>query len=88
VQKTLELPDGAALLLSVAKYYAPGGKAIQDTAVTPNILVSNEDDLAALAADDSDTDTVPDNNAPKTPQQPKPDQQLQRALEVLKSKHV
>jgi len=27
-----------ALILSVAKYYSPGGKAIQETAVTPNVL--------------------------------------------------
>src|SRR5205807_3878067 len=37
VQKTIELPDGSALMLSIAKYYSPSGKAIQDSAVTPNI---------------------------------------------------
>ncbi len=36
VQKTIDLPDGGALILSVAKYYSPSGKAIQDAAVTPN----------------------------------------------------
>jgi len=35
VQKTFELPDGSALLLTVAKYQTPGGKKIQDEAVTP-----------------------------------------------------
>ncbi len=39
VQKTIELPDGAALLLTVAKYERPTGKKIQDEAVTPNVLV-------------------------------------------------
>src|SRR5207244_9364668 len=34
VQKLIELPDGSALILSVAKYYSPQGKAIQDAAVT------------------------------------------------------
>ena len=29
VQKTIDLPDGGALILSVAKYYSPGGKAIR-----------------------------------------------------------
>jgi carboxyl-terminal processing protease len=38
VQKTIELPDGAALLLTVAKYQAPDGKKIQDEAVLPNVL--------------------------------------------------
>ena len=37
VQKTIELPDGAALLLTVAKYEGPDGKKIQDDAVTPNV---------------------------------------------------
>jgi carboxyl-terminal processing protease len=35
VQKTIELPDGAALLLTVAKFESPSGKKIQDDAVTP-----------------------------------------------------
>lgn len=39
VQKTFELPDGAAVLLTVAKYEGPDGKKIQDEAVTPNVLV-------------------------------------------------
>jgi carboxyl-terminal processing protease len=39
VQKTIELPDGAALLLTVAKYESPDGKKIEDDAVTPNVAV-------------------------------------------------
>jgi carboxyl-terminal processing protease len=35
VQKTIELPDGAALMLTVAKYEGPDGKKIQDEAVNP-----------------------------------------------------
>ncbi len=48
MQKTIELPDGAALLLTVAKYEGPAGKKIQDEAVTPNVRVA--------AADDNDDD--------------------------------
>src|SRR4029077_4968620 len=44
VQKVIEIPDGSALILSVAKYYTPSGKAIQDNAVTPNILVASDED--------------------------------------------
>src|SRR5580698_692616 len=44
VQKTIDLPDGGALILSVAKYYTPSGKAIQETAVTPNVLVADDTD--------------------------------------------
>jgi carboxyl-terminal processing protease len=39
VQKTIELPGGDALLLTVAKYETPGGKKIPDEAVTPSVLV-------------------------------------------------
>ena len=49
VQKTIELPDGAALLLTVAKYEGPDGKKIQDDAVTPNVVVgqASDDDIDA-----------------------------------------
>ena len=35
IQKVIDMPDGSALILSVAKYYSPSGKAMQDTAITP-----------------------------------------------------
>jgi carboxyl-terminal processing protease len=44
VQKTIDLPDGAALMLTVAKYEGPGGKKIQDEAVTPTVQVGQVDD--------------------------------------------
>jgi carboxyl-terminal processing protease len=44
VQKTIEMTDGAALLLTVAKYEGPDGKKIQDTAVVPSVLVGQTDD--------------------------------------------
>jgi carboxyl-terminal processing protease len=47
------MDDGSAVILSVAKYYTPSGKAIQDVHVTPNVLqaetsaiVENDDDPA------------------------------------------
>src|SRR6185312_5855711 len=40
-QKTFEMPDGAALILTVAKYESPSGKKIQDDAVTPGVLVAS-----------------------------------------------
>jgi carboxyl-terminal processing protease len=52
VQKTIELPDGAALLLTVAKFESPSGKKIQDDAVTPTVAVGQ-------AADDDDADAPP-----------------------------
>ncbi|MEO6922758.1 MAG: S41 family peptidase, partial [Bryocella sp.] len=49
-QKVFELPDGGALILSIAKYAAPDGKKFQDVAVTPGTLVaSNMDDLTVAS---------------------------------------
>jgi carboxyl-terminal processing protease len=81
VQKVMEMPDGAAIILSVAKYYSPSGKAIQDTAVTPNIVVADASDDAVID-DDSDTPAPPEDTA-KPPQQ---DEQLQKALQVLQKR--
>ncbi|MBI3279340.1 MAG: carboxyl-terminal protease [Acidobacteria bacterium] len=39
VRKPITLDDGSAVILSVAKYHSPSGKAIQDTGVTPNYPV-------------------------------------------------
>jgi len=82
VQKTLDLPDGGALILSVAKYYSPSGKAIQETAVTPNVLVA--DDTDNLISDDEDQEpaTAEPEAKPKNTQ----DDQLHKAVEVLKSR--
>lgn len=43
VQREIPLDDGSALLLSVAKYYAPSGKALQDGGVTPSVPVEPAD---------------------------------------------
>lgn len=81
VQKVIELSDGSAVILSVAKYYSPKGKTIQDNAVTPNVLVADSDDDGNLPDDD-------DNAAPTEQQEVKPapqtDEQLQKAIQVLK----
>jgi len=44
VQKTIDLPDGAALLLTVAKFEGPDGKKIQDEAVVPTLQVGQNTD--------------------------------------------
>jgi carboxyl-terminal processing protease len=82
VQKLIEVPDGSALILSIAKYYTPKGKIIQENGITPNVQIASSDDLAAALPDDDET------NTPAEPQktQPKEDDQLHRALDVLKAK--
>lgn len=82
IQKLIEVPDGSALILSVAKYYTPNGKIIQDTGVTPNILVASTDDIAVITDDDDNTTTTEEPQKP----QPKDDEQLRRAIEVLGKK--
>lgn len=43
-QKSIELPDGADLQLTVAKYQSPSGIKIQDAAVTPTVVVNSPQD--------------------------------------------
>jgi carboxyl-terminal processing protease len=81
VQKLIEVPDGSALILSVAKYYTSAGKVIQDTGITPNIPVAANDEIVAISEDDDSTTTDEPQKA-----QPKEDEQLRRAIEVLKTK--
>ncbi|HKW19487.1 MAG TPA: S41 family peptidase [Terriglobales bacterium] len=79
VQKLIELPDGGALILSVAKYYSPEGKAIQDTAITPNVLAADASDDNLVP--DEDENAAPSDIEQKTP--PQHDDQLDKAIQVL-----
>lgn len=82
IQKVIDMPDGSALILSVAKYYSPTGKALQDTAVTPNILVAdNNDDFIAPDEDESAEDEAQEEKQKAN----QPDDQLNKAIEVLKT---
>jgi carboxyl-terminal processing protease len=75
VRKTITLEDGSAVILSVAKYYSPNGKAIQDTGVTPSVPVVEVADAGAV--DD-------DGNPVAEPQQkPSEDLLLKKAIEVI-----
>jgi carboxyl-terminal processing protease len=71
VQKTMELPDGAALVLTVATYSSPGGKKFLEEAVVPGILVGPTPEQEA-----EEEETGPG----------KTDVALNKALEVLKAK--
>jgi len=82
VQKTIDLPDGGALILSIAKYYSPSGKAIQDAAITPNVLVADVPDDATPPDDEDSTPPADQEAKPKNTV----DDQLNKAVEVLKSR--
>jgi carboxyl-terminal processing protease len=73
-QKTFTLPDGSALMLTIAKYQSPSGKKIEDDAVTPNIAVNQN------------SAEVPESES--NPQEPRTDDQLNKALEILKQKNA
>lgn len=82
VQKVIELPEGSALILSVAKYYSPSGKAIQDTAVTPNVMVADVADDSIVPDEDENATPADESKKPVVQQ----DDQLQKAIEVLKAR--
>ncbi len=80
VQKTIPVGDGSALLLSVAKYYGPDGKAIHDNGVTPSVV-----QVAGAQTAGVDEDAGPDE-----PEHfgEKDDQQLRKAIEILQQAHA
>jgi carboxyl-terminal processing protease len=61
VRKTIQMDDGGAVILSVAKYYSPSGKAIQDTGVVPTVQLTENDNAPEL---DQDGNPIP-GSAPK-----------------------
>lgn len=74
VRKAITMDDGSAVILSVAKYYSPAGKAIQDNGVTPTVAV-----LEAQPQIDNDDDSV----QPEPSRPPKGDDiMLKKAIEV------
>ena len=77
-QKVITLDDGSALLLSVAKYYGPDGKAIQDNGVTPSVIESPAEQAAG--AEDDIEPTEPEHFGDKD------DLQLRKAIEILSQK--
>ena len=75
IRKVVTLDDGSAVILSVAKYYSPAGKAIQDTGVTPSVAVVEQEPPAV------DDDGNPQTVEPQT--QPTEDLLLKKAIEVV-----
>jgi carboxyl-terminal processing protease len=75
LRKAITMEDGAAVILSVAKYYPPTGKAIQDTGVTPSVPQA---ELEPTADDDDDT-AAADAEKKKAGEDPV----LKKGLEIL-----
>jgi carboxyl-terminal processing protease len=83
MRKAITLDDGSAIILSVAKYYSPDGKAIQDTGVTPATVVAEQD--AQIEYDDNG-EPLPESIEQQQNQQKNlaDDPVVKKALEVLK----
>jgi len=77
VRKAITMDDGGAVILSVAKYYSPSGKAIQDTGVTPTTAVQ---EIEPIPDPDDDSDVTPD--APQASKEG--DQILIKGLEAVR----
>jgi len=81
IRRPITMDDGSAVILSVAKYYTPDGKSIQDNGVTPNDLVVEAEQGLGESDDDSDTAT------PQVPQKKTTeDVILKKAIEVVNTK--
>ena len=77
IHKAVTMDDGSAVILSVAKFYGPNGKAIQDTGITPSVL-----QLETESAPEFDGDTAPDLQD-AAPAKTGPDLILQKGLEAV-----
>jgi carboxyl-terminal processing protease len=84
-QKTFELADGAALILSVAKYESPAGKKLQDDGVTPDVLVASGLEEGASVDEEAPPQTAAPAHVVKKPGV-QVDEPLTKALELLKAK--
>ena len=82
VQKLIPLDDGSALLISVAKYFTPAGKEIQevdaqDSGIKPTVEIRQ---TAEDTLDPDDQEVQP----PAKDQPKEEDRQLNKAIEILK----
>jgi carboxyl-terminal processing protease len=78
LRKTIQMDDGGAVILSVAKYYSPSGKAIQDSGVVPSVQLAENDNSPEY---DQDGNPVP-GTAPKNTE----DNLLKQSIELVTGK--
>jgi carboxyl-terminal processing protease len=78
LRKTIQMDDGGAVILSVAKYYSPSGKAIQDTGIVPSVQLAENDSAPEL---DQDGNPIP-GSAPKNTE----DNLLKKSIELVTGK--
>jgi carboxyl-terminal processing protease len=76
------MDDGSAVILSVAKFYTPDGKSIQDNGVTPETAVLDPD-LGSVDPEEDDAATP----TPATPKKATEDIILKKAMEIAGSRN-
>lgn len=98
VQSVLELEDGSALKLTVARYYTPKHRSIQERGITPDVPVADAAPAAeAEGPSERDlkrhlvNDQAPAARTPRTggaTEPVRPDVQLERASDLLRAARV
>ena len=83
IRKAIQMDDGSAVILSVAKYYSPNGASIQDKGVTPGTLQADVDPTAATD-DDDDSDAPTSAAGPAAAGKGGTDPVLQKTFEIIK----
>jgi carboxyl-terminal processing protease len=78
-RRVITMDDGGAIILSVAKYYSPGGKAIQDSGVTPNNPVNEPEAQVELDENGEPLPEAPDAGPKKSDEDPL----MKKAIEIL-----
>jgi carboxyl-terminal processing protease len=79
VQTVVELDDGSALKLTVARYFTPNHRSIQERGIAPDVLVEATDQATA------GQETPPTGGGAG---RPPPDSQLDRAVDLLRVARV
>jgi len=77
LRRAVSMEDGGAIILSVAKYYSPDGKAIQDVGVTPQTVMSEPEAQVEL---DENGEPLPE--TPDQPEKKQDDPLLKKAIEM------
>jgi carboxyl-terminal processing protease len=80
IRKAITMDDGSAVILSVAKFYTPSGKAIQDVHVTPTVLQAET--TAVVEPDDDPAN--PGNAQPAQPAKPGEDEILKHGYDAVR----
>ena len=89
-QKLIQLDDGAAIILTVANYFANGNeKSILEEGVAPTVAVRETAENDSDATDDNAAPAAPQAEGPSAPRPLSPeDPVLRKAIELLKAQKV